>query len=424
MKTQNVLVVGAGVAGMKASLLLAQAGVKVHLIEKESLIGGQTIKFEEVYPNMECATCMVAPIQQDVLQNENIDVSLLSTIKKISEDKDGYTVDIEKKARYVSLENCIGCNACFEPCPVELDNPFEENLSKKKAISVPCPGALPNVPNIDPVHCLRLNGKKKDCKACQEACMFDAVDFTQKDEKIQLKVGAVIIATGFDMFDVKSAADYGYGKHPNVYTAMEFERLYAQNGPTEGEFILRDNKPVKSIGIIHCVGRKEMGYCSGVCCMYSAKIAQFLKHKAPEAKIQEFYKDLCIPGKSHQKFYEATRKKGVDFIHFDAIRVGSSNGNIEITSSENNAKEEKFTADLVILSPVLTPGKDTGSLAKTLGLERDAYGFFSTLNGKLAPVITEKEGIFIAGCAEGPKDIPESIAQAEAAVGKALSYIQ
>lgn len=418
------MVVGAGVAGMKASLLLAQAGVKVHLIERESLIGGQTIKFEEVYPNMECATCMVAPIQQDVLQNEDIEVSLLSTLKKVEEKSDSYEVEIEKKARYVSLENCIGCNACFDPCPVELDNTFEENLSKKKAISVPCPGALPNVPTIDPANCLRLNGKKKDCKACQEACMFDAVDFSQKDEKVKIDVGAIIVTTGFDMFDVKPLDEYGYGKYPNVYTAMEFERLYAQNGPTEGKLVLRDDKPIKSIGIIHCIGRKELGYCSGVCCMYSAKIAQFLKHKAPDAKIHEFYRDLCIPGKSYQNFYESTRKKGVNFIRFNEIHVGKSNGNIEITCSEENGQDQKIKADMVILSPALIPGKDTETLAKILGVGLDTHGFFATQNQQLSPVITEKKGIFIAGCAEGPKDIPDSIAQAEAAVGKVLLHLQ
>jgi len=240
---------------MEASLILADAGMKVHLVEKDSLIGGQTIKFEEVYPNMECATCMLAPKQQEVLQHENITLYLLSQVKKTEGSAGEFKVQIGKKARYVSLINCIGCGACYDPCPVSLDNEFEQGMSQKKAIAVACPGALPNVPAIDADNCLRLNGKKKGCNACEQACGFGAIDFTEKDETINLEVGAIIVATGFDQFDVSGLAQFGYGKHPNVYTAMEFERLYAQNGPTEGKLTLREERPIKSAGIIHCIGR-------------------------------------------------------------------------------------------------------------------------------------------------------------------------
>jgi heterodisulfide reductase subunit A len=424
MEKQKVLVIGAGLAGMKASLLLANAGVDVCLLEKESLIGGQTIKFEEVYPNMECATCMVSPIQQDVLQNNHIELHMLSELEKVEGKTGQFKVKISKKARYVSLVNCIGCGACYEPCPVNLDNAFEEGLSKKKAIAVPCAGALPNVPAIDPENCLRLNGKKKECKACQDACMFDAIDFSEKDEKLGLEVGAILVATGFELFDVEELSQFGYGKYPNVYSAMEFERLYAQNGPTEGEIILRNDRDLKSIGIIHCVGRQEQGYCSAVCCMYSAKFAHFLRHKAPEANIYEFYTDLCIPGKSHQRFYEDTCQKGVSFIHNESIRVESQKDSLQIHYTDGNGKENITRTDMVILSPAMIPGKDTEHLAKTLGISLDKQGFFSTQNQQLSPVMTEREGIFVIGCAEGPKDIPDSIAQAEAAVGKILASFQ
>jgi len=421
MEESNVLVVGAGVSGMKASLMLAEAGVHVDLIEKDSLIGGQTIKFEEVYPNMECATCMVSPIQQDVLQNGNIDVHLLSEIEHVAGKAGQFKIKIHKKARYVSLVNCIGCGACYEPCPVSVDNTFEEGLCQQKAIAVACAGALPNVPAIDPEHCLRLNGKDKTCKACQEACMFDAIDYTEKDETLDIEAGSILVATGFDLFDVNKLPQYGYGKFPNVYSAMEFERLYAQNGPTQGELTLRKEKDLKAIGIIHCVGRKEMGYCSAVCCMYSAKFAHFLKHKVPEAKIFEFYTDLCIPGKSHQKFYEATREKGVDFIACEDVRVDSQKDNLQILYTDGNGKESTVDADMVILSPAMIPGKDTEQLSKILGIDCDQRGFFNSQNEQLAPVATKKEGIFVIGCAEGPKDIPDSIAQAEASVGITLS---
>lgn len=424
MEKQKVLVIGAGLTGMKASLLLANAGVNVCLLERESFIGGQTIKFEEVYPNMECATCMVSPIQQDVLHNKNIDLHMLGKLEKVEGKAGHFKVKINKKARYVSLVNCIGCGACYEPCPVDLDNEFEEGLAKKKAIAVPCAGALPNVPAIDPEFCLRLNGKKKDCQACQEACMFEAIDFTEKDEKLELEVSAILVATGFELMDVKELPQFGYGKFPNVYSAMEFERLYAQNGPTEGELVLREEKDLKSIGIIHCVGRQEHGYCSGVCCMYSAKFAHFLKHKVPEAKISEFYIDLCIPGKSHQRFYESTRQKGVNFIHYDDIRVESQKNGLEIHYKDGNGKDNVSPSDMIILSQAMIPSKGMEDLAKTLGISLDKQGFFLSQNEQLSPVTTDKEGIFVVGCAEGPKDIPDSIAQAEAAVGKILATLQ
>jgi len=423
MKNPNVLVIGAGVAGMEASLLLAESGRKVYLVEKEPLIGGQTIKYEEVFPNMECSTCMIAPKQQEVLQNENVELFLLSEVQEVKKNGENFSIKLNKRARYVSLTNCIGCGACYEPCPVDLDNEFEERLSKKKAIFVPCPGSLPNVPAIDPAKCLHLNGKNKECQACKDVCMFNAIDFSEKDEKVTVEVGAILIATGFDLFDVKNLPQYGYGKSPDVYTALEFERLNAANGPTEGKITLKDGKTPQSIGIIHCVGRNEQGYCSAVCCMYSAKFSQYLKHKLPEAKICEFHTDLCLPGKSYQKFYQETLNKGVDFIYAGEIKLTGENGRLTVNYRNGHGENSSFKADMIILSPAVIPRKETPALAKALGLSLDKKGFFSTQDDKLSPVSTALEGIFITGCAQGPKDISSSIAQAEAAVGKILAYL-
>ena len=423
MKNKDVLIIGAGVAGLKASLLLAEAGVKVYLVERESWIGGQTIKFEEVYPNMECATCMVSPIQQDVLQNDNIEVLLLSDVQKVDGSSGGFKVKVHKRAGYVKSTDCIGCGACYEPCPVTLDNEFEEGLSQKKAIAIPCPGALPNVPVIDPENCLHLNGKNKKCNACEEACVFGAVDFKDKDQNMELDVGAILVATGFGMYDLTSLDRFGYGKFPNVYTAMEFERLYAQNGPTEGELSLRDEKDLESIGIIHCAGRKELGYCSGICCSYSVKFSHFLKHKIPESRISHFYEDLCVPGRTHQKFYEDIKNKGTQFYHYDEIKVMEQNGSLQINYT-NSKGEESFLADMVIISPAMIPAEGTKELGGILDIALDERGFFAAQDQKLSPVLSDREGVFVTGCAEGPKDIPESIAQAEAAVGKILSSLR
>jgi len=414
----DVLVIGAGVAGIEASLLLSKSDRKVHLVEKTSYTGGTVIKFEEVFSNMECSTCMVAPIQQELLQDKNINLLTLAEVEDVKGSSGNFTVKIRKKARYVDLQNCIGCDACFEPCPVSLKNEFEEGLSERKAIYVPCAGALPNVPMIDTANCLRFKGK--DCKACQEACMFEAIDFNQKDEQLELKVGAIIAATGFNTFDPKQTPQYGYGKFDGVYTAFEFERLYASNGPTEGNIILKNGQAPKSVAIIHCVGRDQKGYCSSVCCMYSLKFNHYLKSKIPEIKISEFYTDLCIPGKSHQKFYEKMKETGPDMIRASEIEVTKQGKGMAITYN-GSGKKNSLPVDMVILAPAIEPREDASKLAKALDISLDEYGFLKEENRDVSSVVTSKPGVFIAGCVQGAKNIQDSVSQADAAVGKILS---
>jgi heterodisulfide reductase subunit A len=336
----DILVIGAGISGIEASLMLSKSGRKVHLVEKTSITGGSVIKFEEVFSNMECSTCMVAPLQQELLQDKNINLLTLAEVKDVKGSFGDFKVKINKKARYVDMVNCIGCNACFEPCPVNLKNDFEEGLSERKAIYVPCSGALPNVPMIDTENCLHFKGK--DCKACQEACMFEAIDFGQKDEQIELNVGAIIVSTGFSTFDLKNTPQYGYGKIDDVYTAFELERLYASNGPTEGKILLKSGKTPKSVAIIHCVGRDKTGYCSSVCCMYSLKFNHYLKSKIPEVDISEFYTDLVIPGKSHQKFYEKMREKGTKMIRAKDAEVTKQGQKIAIKYADGSGKTQIY----------------------------------------------------------------------------------
>lgn len=417
--SSDILVIGAGIAGIEASLLLSKSDRKVHLVEKTSYTGGTVIKFEEVFSNMECSTCMVAPIQQELLQDKNITLHTLAEVVEVKGSSGNFTVTIQKNARYVDMKNCIGCNACFDPCPVSLQNEFEEGLSKRKAIYVPCAGALPNVPMIDTTHCLRFNGK--DCHACQEACMFDAIDFNQKDEQIELPIAAIIVATGYTTIDSRQVPQYKYGTIDNVYTAFEFERLFASNGPTEGKILLKNGKKPNSIAIIHCVGRDKKGYCSSVCCMYSLKFNHYLTSKIPEIRITEFYTDLCIPGKSHQKFYEKIRKSGTKFIRSNTIEVTKQGQGIAVKYKDEGDKENSIDVDMVILAPAIVPKNDASKLAKILGISVDEYGFFKEENQNVSSVVTAKSGVFIAGCCQGPKNIQESVSQASASVGKILT---
>jgi heterodisulfide reductase subunit A len=415
----SVLVIGAGVAGIESSLLLANSGAKVYLVEKASYFGGNIIKWEEVFPNMECATCMIAPKQQEVLQNENIELLTLSEVEAVEGSLGDFTVKVKKKARYVNLDNCIGCNECFDPCPVQVDNEFEERLSKRKAIYIPCAGALPNAPVIDTDNCLRFKGE--DCQLCQGACAFEAIDYTQQDEELELKVGAIVVATGFKTFDLTQVPQYGYKKLKNVYSMVEIERICASNGPTEGQIVLKNGEAPKSVAIIHCVGREEKGYCSSVCCMASIKQAHFLKNKIPELKIAQFYSDLCVPGRVYQRFYEEVKESGVDFIRATVNEVTQQGTGLAIKYKTENGEENTLNVDVLILAPAIEPQSDSSELAEILAIPQDEHGFFSEKEPDLDSVDTSREGIFIAGCAQSPKDVPDTVAEAEATVGKILS---
>jgi heterodisulfide reductase subunit A len=423
--SDQVLVIGAGIAGMEASLMLTKAGKKVYLIEKLSLIGGNVIKNEESFPNLECSTCMVAPIQQAILQDPNIETMTLSTVEKIEGKAGHFTVTVLKKARYVKMADCIGCGMCYEPCPVSLSNEWEENLGEKKAIFVPTAGSLPNVPAIDSTQCLKLNGQK-DCNACAEACMFGAIDLSEKDQKMDIEVGAVIVAIGSDLYNVDQLKRLGYGKYSGVYTSMEFERLFASNGPTAGAITLRNSdKQPRSVAIIHCVGRDETGYCSGVCCMHSFKHAHFLKHKLGDVKLYNLYSDICVPDKTYQKFFEDIKKE-TQLIYHPSSKSVSVDGNGEtLTVQYVDASEEKqsITVDMVILASAIVPGRDTEKLATIAGIDLDEKGFLASRNDRLSAVETSRDGVFIAGCVEGPKDIKNSVIQAESAVGRVLTCL-
>jgi heterodisulfide reductase subunit A len=415
----SVLVIGAGIAGIESSLLLANSGARVYLVEKASYFGGNVIKWEEVFPNMECATCMIAPKQQELLQNENIRLLTLSQVEAVEGSPGDFTVRVRRKARYVNLDNCIGCNECFGPCPVEADNEFEEGLSKRKAIYIPCAGALPNAPVIDTDNCLRFKGE--NCQLCQEACMFEAIDYNQQDEELELNVDAIVVATGFKPFDLTKAPQYGYAKLDNVYSVVEVERICASNGPTEGQIVLKNGEPPKSAAIIHCVGREEKGYCSAVCCMASIKQAHFLKNKIPELKIAELYSDLCVPGRVYQSFYQGVKESGVDFIRATVSEVTQKGTGLAIKYSTKNGEEHTLNVDMLILAPAIEPGVDSARLAEILAITRDEHGFFSEKEPDVDSIDTSREGIFVAGCAQSPKDVPDTVAEAEATVGRILS---
>ncbi|MDA3837580.1 MAG: FAD-dependent oxidoreductase [Candidatus Delongbacteria bacterium] len=424
--SDKVLIIGSGVAGMDAALMLSKAGKKVILVEKLALTGGKTIKNEETYPNLDCSTCLVAPIQQEILQDSNIELLTLSTVEKVDGYEGNFNVTINKVARYINAEACLGCHMCYDPCPVVIKNEWEENLIDRKAVYVPCTGALPNVPRVQAEHCLKLNGQDESCSKCVDACMFAAFDFSQKDEKVDVEVSGIIVATGYELLDVAEIEELGYGKFKGVYTSLEFERLFASNGPTEGALTLRgsDVSP-ETIAIIHCVGRDKTGYCSSVCCMSSSKHAHFIKHKLPDVKIYNIYSDLCLADKTYQKFNDKVSKESSEFIFQtdrNKMKITETGDKLSVSYVNKEEKEDSLTVDMVVLASALVPPKNIEELTNILDIERDEFGFIAVEPHKIGSVETSRAGIFVAGCAEGPKDIQSSVLQAEAAVAGILSF--
>jgi heterodisulfide reductase subunit A len=417
--SDDVLVIGAGMAGIEASIRLAKAGRKVHLVEEKSCFGGSVIRFEDIYPNMDCATCMIAPIQQELLQNASIDLLTLARVEKVTGNDGGFKVKVHQKARYVSDVTCIGCGMCFEACPVKLDNEFEEGMSQRSAIYIPAAGALPNVPCIDTDACIVFKGK--ECNVCKESCMFEAILLDDEDKDLDLDVEAIVVATGYSLMDLKPMKQYGHGKVPGVYSAVEFERLYASNGPTSGELKMAGDKVPKSVAMVQCVGREEVGYCSAVCCLYSLKFAHYVKHKLPDASVHILHTDQCVPGKTQQRFRDRMVHHGAEMFYASDVKVEKGGKGVKVSYKDGAGKAADLTVDMVILAPAFVPSPGTEDLAKVLGVSLGDKGYFAQDGNGAGPVSTTKAGIYVAGCASGPKDIAQVVKEADMAVAAVLN---
>jgi heterodisulfide reductase subunit A len=414
----DVIVIGGGLAGIEAALLAAQGDRKVTLIESAPSIGGRLPEYEEVAPTMECAPCMISPRLSALDEHPGVEILTHAEVTRILGYLGNFEVQLTRRARRVNPDLCIGCDECMSVCPREVDAELDRGLGMRKAIYVPFPGSVPNCAVIDRAACLRDQGT--ECNACAAACPMEAVDFEEEDDNLELRAGAIVLATGFDQFDPSSIPFLGYGQYPDVYTLAEFERLTASNGPTGGKVVKRDGVPPESIAFIHCVGRGTLGYCSGLCCQAALKSGILAGR---EAKVVHLHTDLTVAGPAGAALHRKAEEKGAELIRIsdtEAVSVLLEGGKYTVNCGEIPS----LRVDMVVLVTGAVPGRSTETLAGMLDLARDPAGFLSADHPVLRPAQASLDGVFIAGCAAGPKTTTASIVQGQAAAGGALARLQ
>ncbi len=426
------LVVGGGIAGLQATLELADAGYPVYLVEREPSIGGHMAQFDKTFPTLDCSACILTPKMSEVGQHENVTMLTYSELEEVSGSVGDFKAKIRKKARYVDYDKCTGCGVCVDKCPRKvIDDVFEAGMGYRKAIYSPFPQAVPRVPVIDTANCTYFERGK--CKVCQKICPTDAVDYEQEDEIVEVEVGNIIIATGWKLFDAKRIPQYGSGRLANVYTNLEFERLTNAAGPTGGKVVLRDGKTVpRSVAIIHCVGSRDANFnqhCSAVCCMAALKFGHLVMEKT-DADVYSFYIDMRTNQKEYEEFYQRLLAEGMRFFRgkvaevTDAARLPSEQGKLIVQYEDTLiGKQQRLPVDMVILMGAIEPQADAKELGLKCGISCSMAGWYTERHPKLDPVATMTDGVFVAGACQGAKDIPASVAQAAAASARVAGMI-
>lgn len=437
---KRALVIGGGIAGIQAALDIANAGYEVLLVERSPSIGGHMAQLSETFPTMDCSQCIMTPRMVEVTQHEKIKLYTDSEVENVSGYIGNFEVKIKRKPRSVNLDACTGCGECLQVCPnKKIKSEFDMALGTRTAVYIPFPQAIPNKPVIDRDRCMRfLSAKKKGipveeataCGKCFDACPIEpkkAIDFSQQEEIIEESIGAIVVATGYQVDDADQYGEYGGGRYEDVINGLQFERLASASGPTSGE-ILRpsDNTVPKTIVFIHCVGsrdrQKEREYCSKICCMYTAKHTMLYKHKVHDGAAIVFYIDIRCAGKNYDEFSRrAMEKEGAIYIRGRVSRIYKSGNKLMVKGADTLSNAQVLIeADMVVLATVLKPQPDIKNLNQTLHLSQDRYNFFTEAHPKLRPVETTSAGIFLAGTCQGPMDIPEAVSQASASACKVL----
>lgn len=423
--TPTVLIVGGGVAGIEAALRLANAGKQVFLVEREPSIGGHMAMLDKTFPTLDCAVCTLAPKMVDVAGHPHIKLLSYSQVEAVSGFVGNFHVRVRQKTRYLDEALCTGCGFCVEKCPWQnIPSEFEQGMGTHPAVYFPFTQAVPHLPLIDPSHCAHFQWDT--CQTCQRLCPTGAIDFELQDQIQEFDVGAIILATGFQLFDPSRAIQYGYGRWDNILTSLQFERLCHPSGPTGGQIVMKDGREPERIAILHCIGSRDEKFnrhCSRICCMTSLKFAILVRERT-QARVFEFYIDMRAVGKGYEEFYEQVQRTGVTFIHGKGAEVIYREGKLLVKAEDTLLGRRVIVpVDMVVLAAGLEPRQDAAETAALFGIDHDPAGFFMEKHPKLAPVETVVEGIFIAGACQGPKDIPDSVAQGAAAAAGALTLI-
>lgn len=426
------LVIGGGIAGLQATLELADGGYPVYLVERTPSIGGHMAQFDKTFPTLDCSACILTPKMSEAGQHPNVTLLTYAEVEEVSGSVGNFQVKIRKKARYVDESKCTGCGICVEKCPRKVvDEDFEAGLGYRKSIYTPFPQAVPRIPVIDVDSCIYFERQK--CRVCEKLCPTGAINFEQKDEIIELNVGNIIVATGWKMFDCEKIPQYGYGRLANVFTAMEFERMCNAAGPTGGKIVLRDGKTEpQSVAILHCVGSRDSNhneYCSGICCMAALKFGHLVLEKT-KAEVYSFYIDMRTNQKGYEEFYHRLLEEGMHFVRgkvaevTDAARRPEEAGKLIIQVEDTlMGKQRRIPVDMVVLMGALEPQADAKDFGLKLGISCSMAGWYTERHPKLDPVATMTDGIFVAGACQGPKDIPASVAQGAAAAARVMGMI-
>ena len=430
--TKRALVIGGGIAGIQTALDIADAGFPVDIVEKEPTIGGKMAQLDKTFPTLDCAACILTPKMVDVAQNEKIRVFSFSEVESVKGFVGNFDVTIKKKARYVKEELCTGCGACVEKCPQKkVPNEFNLKMDNRHAIYIPFAQAVPKVATIDPNACTML--QKGKCGLCSKICAAGAIDYTQKDEFVQEKYGAIVVATGYNPISMDKFDEFAYNQSKDVITSLEFERLTNAAGPTAGKLLRpSDGKHPHTIVFVQCVGSRcascaEKGkeYCSKICCMYTAKHAMLTRDKYPDTDVYVFYIDVRTPGKNFDEFYRrAVEEYGVHYIKGMVGKVTPEGDKLKVQASDLlDNKQLHIDADLVVLAAAIEPDKSARPLATMLTASMDTNDFFTEAHPKLRPVESPTAGVFLSGACQGPKDIPETVSQAGAAASKVIGLL-
>lgn len=430
--TKRALVIGGGIAGIQTALDIADAGFKVDIVEKNPTIGGKMAQLDKTFPTLDCAACILTPKMVEAAQHENIRIYSYSEVSEVKGFVGNFKVKIKRKARYVKEDVCTGCGLCTEKCPQKkVPNEFNLGMDNRRAIYIPFAQAVPKVAVIDPDYCNMLkNGK---CGVCSKVCAAGAIDYQAKDEFVEKQYGAIVVATGFEPIKIDKYDEFAYSQSPDVVTSLEFERLMNAAGPTGGTLLRpSDGKHPKTIVFVQCVGSRECNstkggksYCSKICCMYTAKHAMLTREKYPDTDVYVFYIDVRTPGKNFDEFQRrAVEQYGVHYVKGMVGKVVPDNGVLKVQASDLLAgKQLHIDADMVVLAAAIEPDKTARPLAGMLTASMDTNDFFTEAHPKLRPVESPTAGIFLSGACQGPKDIPETVAQAGAAASKVIGLL-